>query len=174
MVKPRRSIGPTVKYRTCDTCKSTLYFTDLENHFSDDRCPPSADKWCQAYVNDRRLHSYAKPYAKGACNARDCYWPSLLYSIVIDFVFTDDDEVCNDNVVVSVAAIQLCGFVLGEPVIVRCGTKTYVKRIWPSDDLTLSTVYFSKQGTLNAVAILQTLLLPSDVVFIFFYYSVHK
>jgi len=52
----------------------------------------------------------------------------------------------NDNVVVPIAAIQLCGFVLGEPVIVRCGIKTFVKHIWPSDDLPLSSVYFSKEG----------------------------
>jgi hypothetical protein len=60
---------------------------------------------------------------------------------------TDDEYlVGNDNVVVPVAAIQLCGFVLGEPVIVRSGSKTLIKHVWPSDDLPLSNVYFSKEG----------------------------
>ncbi|KAE9537179.1 hypothetical protein AGLY_006202 [Aphis glycines] len=121
MTKPRRSTGPTFKYHTCDTCMSTLYLTDLETHFTD-HCPPSTSNWTQAFVNDHCLYSYAKLYTK-------------------------DDEyiVGNDNVVVPIAAIQLCGFVLGEPVIVKCGNKTFVKHIWPSDDLPLSSVYFSKE-----------------------------
>lgn len=65
--------------------------------------------------------------------------------------FTDDEYmVGNDNVVVPIAAIQLCGFVLGEPVIVKCGNKTFVKHIWPSEDLPLSSVYFSKEGIISS------------------------
>lgn len=65
MTKPRRSAGPTVKYRTCDACQSTLYFTDLESHFSGS-CPPAADGcWTLPYVRDGRLHSFARPYTKG-------------------------------------------------------------------------------------------------------------
>lgn len=62
-------------------------------------------------------------------------------------MFTEDEYmVGNDNVVVPIAAIQLCGFMIGEPVIVKCGKKTYVKHIWSSEDLPLSSVYFSKEG----------------------------
>lgn len=65
MTKPRRSAGPTIKYRTCDACQSTLYFTDLESHFSGS-CPPAADGcWTLPYVRDGRLHSFARPYTKG-------------------------------------------------------------------------------------------------------------
>ncbi|XP_050423039.1 ribosome biogenesis protein SPATA5 [Adelges cooleyi] len=121
MAKPRRSTGPAFKYRTCDVCQSTLYFTDLEGHFSD-HCPPAAENWPHAYVQRNRLYSFAKQHAK-------------------------DDEflVGNDSVVVPIAAIQLCGFILGEPVIVRCGAKTFVKNIWSSDELSLSKVFFSQE-----------------------------
>lgn len=64
MTKPRRSVGPAVKYRTCDACNSTLYFTDLETHFAD-HCPPSLSNWTQAFVKDLCLYSYAKLYTKG-------------------------------------------------------------------------------------------------------------
>ncbi|XP_050542407.1 ribosome biogenesis protein SPATA5-like [Daktulosphaira vitifoliae] len=125
MTKPRRSTGPAIKYRTCDTCHSTLYFSDMETHFSG-QCPPLTENWSQAYVHDHKLFSYAQLHTK-------------------------DDEflVGNDNVVVPIAAIQLCGFVLGEPVIVRCGSKTLVKNIWPSEELPLSKVFFSKDVLVN-------------------------
>lgn len=55
----------------------------------------------------------------------------------------------NDTVVVPIAAIQLCGFMLGEPVVVKCGDKTFVKHVWPSEDLPLSNVYFSQEGNTN-------------------------
>lgn len=64
MTKPRRSAGPAVKYRTCDHCRSTFYFTDLEAHFAG-HCPPATTDWPHAHVHDRRLFSYAKLYAKG-------------------------------------------------------------------------------------------------------------
>ncbi|XP_025424220.1 spermatogenesis-associated protein 5-like isoform X3 [Sipha flava] len=144
MTKPRRSTGPAVKYRSCDACRSTMYFTDLEAHFSGP-CPPTPGRWTHAHVNDRRLYSFAKLYTK-------------------------DDEylVGNDNVVVPVAAIQLCGFVLGEPVIVRSGSKTLIKHVWPSDDLPLSNVYFSKEvlmdelEQLEHVSVERFTVLPSE------------
>jgi len=64
MTKPRRSVGPAIKYRTCDACNSTLYFTDLETHFTG-HCPPSSSNWTQAFVKDLCLYSYAKLYTKG-------------------------------------------------------------------------------------------------------------
>lgn len=71
MTKPRRSAGPTVKYRTCDACRSTLYFADLETHFAG-HCPPSPENWSQAYVSESRLHAYARLYTKGegACTKK--------------------------------------------------------------------------------------------------------
>jgi len=63
------------------------------------------------------------------------------------YYFTDDEYLIkNDTVVVPIAAIQLCGFVIGEPVIVKCCSKTFVKHVWASDDLPLTNVYFSKEG----------------------------
>lgn len=74
--------------------------------------------------------------------------------VVVVVVSDDEYMVGNDNVVVPIAAIQLCGFMLGEPVVVRCGSKTFVKHVWPSDDLPLSNVYFSKAGGWSCTAIL--------------------
>lgn len=73
--------------------------------------------------------------------------------IVYGYFVDDEYPVGDDSVVVPIAAIQLCGFVLGEPVIVRCGPKTFVKHIWPSDDLSLSNVYFSKEGYYSEIKI---------------------
>lgn len=58
----------------------------------------------------------------------------------------ETNVVGNDNIVVPIAAIQICGFVLGEPVIVTCSNKTFVKYVWPTYDVPLTNVYFCQEG----------------------------
>lgn len=84
------------------------------------------------------------------CSNSIIYNSFCLCLILRFFIFTEDDYmVKNDTVVVPIAAIQLCGFMLGEPVVVKCGDKTFVKHVWPSEDLPLSNVYFSPEGNTN-------------------------
>lgn len=52
----------------------------------------------------------------------------------------------NDLVFISQSAMQLCGFIIGDPVVIKTKSTTIVKKAWPKNDGSLTGVKIYNSG----------------------------
>lgn len=121
----------------CEKCKVNITSTDREQHES---------KYCPIIPDSSRPLTTSFIYQK------------TLYSTTISTKLPQlsdlndlPENLLNNFIYVSEGAMNLCGFILGDSVILtspQC-TEVVVRTIWPISDRFLTTVYLNENGTLK-------------------------
>lgn len=109
---PPKSKKNPVWYQ-CENCSVNVSFKELKNHSSE--CPSSSKSWKIPHVNSNVLYS-------------------ILETARPDDLKTINDEISDGFVFISIAALQLCGFVIGEPILIQScdlNISPMVRYIWP-------------------------------------------
>lgn len=123
---PKTRSKSTPVWHRCEKCKVTLPHKDLPLH-QDASCPPS-ENWSHSFVKKKVLHSWLGETS-----------PELFPSLPLEDV---DNIVC-----VSTPSLQLCGFTVGEHVLVEMKgvpSSCWVKNVWPLSDKSVTSVLMSK------------------------------
>lgn len=100
-------------WHQCENCSVNVSFKESKNHSSE--CPSSSKSWKTPYVNSNILHTF-------------------LETVKPDDLKTIEDEISDGFIFISISALQLCGFVIGEPILIQScdqNISPMVRSIWP-------------------------------------------
>ncbi|KAJ9580555.1 hypothetical protein L9F63_024266 [Diploptera punctata] len=121
--KGRKSVSA---WNVCEECKVVVSQKDLVIH-AENSCPPPNSSWTHGYIRNGILFGFLEEI-----NNRDG-----LKNL--------PNSVCDDLVLISQSALQLCNIAIGDPVVVDiCGTST-VKTAWTNLEKSLKLLIFDRK-----------------------------
>lgn len=109
---------------TCAQCSSIISQKDAAVHETD--CPPSDEFWIHSYIRNSTLHSTLEVYTTQE--------PPKNIS----------ERDTHDMVFMSQSALQLCHIAIGDRVLLTFETGAIVKKAWPINDKSLTTVSLTR------------------------------
>lgn len=157
IMPPKTRAKSTPVWHRCEKCSAVLSHKDLPVH-QDGSCPPSEENWSHGFVKKKVLHSWLGEASPGEYSFTKIYSPSCIYHVIIIILWlwlemlpSLPSEDLDNIVCVSSPSLQLCGFTVGEHVLVEMKgvLKTcWVKAVWPISDKSVTSVLMSKDGKL--------------------------
>lgn len=114
-------------WHRCEKCQVVLPSKDLNIH-QEGSCPPQIESWTHGFIKKKVLYSWL-----GEVSSADSL-PALPSEEIENMVF------------VSLSAIQLCGFFIGDPVLVEARGCLAIKSVWPTTEKTVTSVLLTKEG----------------------------
>lgn len=124
---PPKIKKPNVIWNICENCAVNIISKDVEIHSG--HCPPDLKKWKHPFVREGNFFSTL------AIKSNDDY-NGLSIKHVNEYVFLSQN------------VMQVCGFVIGNYVLLQIKDKNLwlVKRAWPCFEKSLTSVLLNEKG----------------------------
>lgn len=123
---PRKGRKSVSLWNECENCACIINAKDLEVHSSS--CPPNENNWNHSYIKQQTLFSTCEDVEIKAL-------PSWMKS-----------EMIEDIIFLSQSVMQICGFIIGFPLVVRISEQKFIKRAWPSSEGCLTSAMLLKEA----------------------------
>lgn len=117
----------TSLWEKCEVCQAVIAQKDHAAHLNGS-CPQPSELWSHAYIKDSVLYSTLEQV------------PS------VESLKNLPSQEHEKMVLLSQSAIQICGMVIGDPVIVSSKGYSAVKIVWPTSAKSLTSVLMIKEG----------------------------
>ncbi|XP_073975659.1 ATPase family gene 2 protein homolog A isoform X2 [Rhodnius prolixus] len=123
---PRKGRKSVSLWNECENCACIINAKDLELHASS--CPPNEDKWNHSFIKQQTLYSSCEDIDERAL-------PLWMRADTVE-----------DMIFLSQSVMQICGFIIGFPLVIWISEKKIIKRAWPSIEGCLTSAMLLKEA----------------------------
>lgn len=127
---PPKSKKSSIIWNQCEKCGISIVSKDTEIHSNN--CPPDLEKWKHPFIYEGLLYSTLGIKSSDEYNG-------LSVKHINEYVFLSQN------------VMQICGFVIGEYILLHITDTNLwvVKRAWPCFEKSLTSVLLTEKGKLN-------------------------